>query len=255
MRRYLQGTLDFACAVYAVINAASRIYRLDLATAREIFQRTLLDFSGNARVWEAFVNNRTDHYWVVRYMLRRWCAQGRFGLEPDLPFSRLGPPADRELDLNAASLFLPENHPPTGPENRNVCDGARDNTAATAKDDSSRTAEAAAALEAMRSFFARVPPGDGVVVLRFHRFLPGIANPVVSHWTTVDGADSEALRLWDSSSEEGALHRLPYASLLCSGNPPSLRLVPESIHLLSRPRLGDGIRPMPKRPSGLFSID
>jgi hypothetical protein len=245
MRRYLQGTLDFACAVYAVINAVSCVYRLDLFAAREIFRRTLLHFSENARVWEAFVNNRTDHYWVVRYMLRRWCAQGRFWLEPSLPFSRLGPPSDRELDLNTVSLFLPENHPPKIPENHGGRAGKRGTPAAAAGGDSPVAtggnpiwaAEGEAVLEALRSFFTRTPPGDGAAVLRFHRFQPGIANPIVSHWTTVSEADFEALRLWDSSSEDDALHSLPYASLLCADSPPLLRVVPESIHLLSRPRL------------------
>ncbi|MDR2800135.1 MAG: hypothetical protein LBB52_02575 [Desulfovibrio sp.] len=241
----MQGTLDFACAVYAVINAVSCVYYLDLAAAREIFQRTLLHFSENARAWEAFVNNRTDHYWVVRYMLRRWCAQGKLKLEPDLPFSRLGLPLDQELDLNTVSLFLPENHPPKGPENGGGCAGARDNPAAAAEGNSPATAggdpvraaggEADTALEALRSFFARIPPGDGTAILRFHRFQPSIATPIVSHWTTVSGADSEALRLWDSSSADGAMHSLPYAALLCADSHPSLRVVPESIYLLSRP--------------------
>ena len=41
MRRYMQGTLDFTCAVYAVINSLSVIHNLDLATGRMILAETL----------------------------------------------------------------------------------------------------------------------------------------------------------------------------------------------------------------------
>ena len=87
MRRYMQGTLDFACGIYAVINALSCIYGLDLAHARKIFQETVHALSKQERVWISFLCNETDHYWLIRWLLGRWCSASPWRLDVRQPFS------------------------------------------------------------------------------------------------------------------------------------------------------------------------
>ena len=78
MKAYHQGQLDFFCAVHAFINALKLLAGLDLADGRRILGETLREFSVRPLLWEPFLNNHTDHYWVVRYLLGRYCRTGRF---------------------------------------------------------------------------------------------------------------------------------------------------------------------------------
>lgn len=217
MRRYLQGTLDFACGIYAVINALSCMYGLDLAGARKIFQETLLQFAAAPSVWPSFVCNNTDHYWVIRYMLERWCDKWPYEVEREQPFSNCMAPDPAALDCNSASLYLPEQDEPEGP--------------AMLKE---TYEQAVRVWDALDSWFA-VPGGKRSAILRFHRFIPGISQPVVSHWTTVLGVERSAIRLHDASGENKALHELEKDALITGKNMrPFLRIVPESIALLQR---------------------
>lgn len=217
MRRYLQGTLDFACGIYAVVNALSCLYGLELTTARRLFQETLIALASVPDVWTAFVRNNTDHYWLVRYMLQRWC------LEPPLrttlvqPFSSCLLPGQDEFDLARTSLYLPEREEPGGP------------------------ASLLAAMLEAREVWAEiatwldppVPTKKRAAVLRFHRFLPGVAMPVVSHWTTACRVEAEILHLHDASSEKNALFTLERFALQPGIRERALvRIVPESLLLL-----------------------
>jgi hypothetical protein len=73
-------------------------------------------------------------------------------------------------------------------------------------------------------------PEKRAVILRFHRFFPGLPQPVVSHWTTAFAVIDDKLLLHDASSEPGALLELERAVLAPAVGERSLvRIVPESL--------------------------
>lgn len=219
MRRYMQGTLDFGCGIYAVINALSCTYSLDLADARTIFADTIDELSRHPSLWRGFLHNDTDHYWLVDWLLEYWCGDGRWQLEQQRPFP--GPPRAAARVLEQAANFLPERNYPRGPSNTGEA-----------------RAEAQSVWNAISAWFEAGPHNAKAAVLRFHRFMPGLDRPVVSHWTTVRAVNRETIFLHDASSESGALFELGRATLLpLLHQPPMLRIAPESLILLSRPKV------------------
>ncbi|MDR1686031.1 MAG: hypothetical protein LBR82_06280 [Desulfovibrio sp.] len=221
MRRYLQGTLDFSCAVYAAVNAIGCVRDLRLPEARDIFNTTLDAFAARPSLWAAFIRNNTDHYWVVRYMLRRWSLTAPRPQAVSRPGGFALPVSDADAEPDICSAYLPERLPPRGPESPpdRFSDAAR------------REAEAvrAALREALQG---GATPGRAVLA-RFHRFLPGVASPLVSHWTCIRSADNAGLYLKDSSAEKDAVHCIGYSDLLPDAGLPNLRIVPESLYLLT----------------------
>lgn len=220
MRRYMQGTLDFACGIYAVINALSRTHGLDLANARAIFRESILALSQQERLWLSFLRNETDHYWLVRWLLGRWCLGPPWLLHIRQPFSDCLEPDGRSLE--DTELFLPEAHEPAGPSE---FPAARD--------------EALAVWNALHTWLADEKTTARAAILRFHRCMPGIRQPVVSHWTTAHTANDKAIVLHDASSEPGALFELERESLMPEAQRFALlRIVPESVVLLSHTPTG-----------------
>ncbi|MDR2124848.1 MAG: hypothetical protein LBP38_07725 [Desulfovibrio sp.] len=221
MRRYLQGTLDFTCAVYAVINAVGCVRDLRLQEARGIFSATLDAFAARPLLWSAFIGNNTDHYWVIRYMLQRWCLMPPRPQAVFRPGGFACPVSDADAEPDASSVYLPERLPPRGPESPpgRLSDTAR--------------REAEAVRDALQGALQNgITPGRAVLA-RFHSFLPGVASPLVSHWTCIRSADSATLYLKDSSSEKDAVHCIGYDDLLPGAGLPKLRIVPESLYLLA----------------------
>ena len=217
-RRYLQGTLDFACGIYAVVNALACAHGLDLAGSKYVFQETLLSLSEEPSVWKSFLRNETDHYWLVRYMLQRWCREQPWELVPRQPFSDCLLPGGREPDLTRAEMFLPEKENDSGPVEAGKA-----------------RKEAEAVWRALEEWFLGRNAGrsDRPVLLRFHRFLYHDLRPVVSHWTTAHTISGGALLLHDASSEKNALFALEKNSLMPeSGDRGLIRIVPESLVLL-----------------------
>lgn len=218
MRKYLQGTLDFACGIYAVINAAACTHGLDLASARRIFSETCITLAGRPPLWEAVCRNQTDHYWLVRHMLARWCGEAPHALDAHAPFAESTVPSAADRDLEAVSLWLPEKEAPGGPPSR----------AASEKEAESAHGEICRWLSGKK-------PGKRTAVLRFHRFLPAFPEPVVSHWTTARLMAGGDILLHDASSETNALQMLEERALLPPGGGRALvRIVPESIFLLEK---------------------
>lgn len=252
MRRYLQGTLDFCCGVYAVLNALSCMYSIDLQTGRKIFQQTLYEFSSFQDVWPRFLRNETDHYWVIRYLLQHRCMGAPYFTGFTQPFSDCLVPGGKSAGAcggvdgsgvagggaagqagtgkalfenaegvpSTSTLYLPETHEPSGPTTAKL-----------------REKEAEAVWDALASRLGKNASCSGlykeVALLRFHRFLPGIPQPLVSHWTTAKAVDSHAVILHDASAEEGALFALD-KDMLFSGKMRALvRIVPESVVFLS----------------------
>ena len=227
MRRYLQGTLDFHCGVYCVINALSAMYGIDLSLGRHILAESVLHISRHPDLHEAFLFNRSDHYWVVAYMLARWGSAGRFPLNATQPIGGqwLAPPqqdpvlsSDRlaEAVLKHAAPYLPEPEPDPKEEEKNQ----------------------ALAWNTIGQWLRQAEEGKKItraVILRFHRFLPGIQGPVVSHWTTAFRCMDQMLALFDASSEPKAVYSINHSDILPTGGGfCSIRIVPESILLLSR---------------------
>ncbi|MDR1125945.1 MAG: hypothetical protein LBM64_07820 [Deltaproteobacteria bacterium] len=98
MKAYHQGQLDFCCAIYAFINALKLVAGFGLADGRRILGETLREISARPALWEPFLDNNTDHYWVVRYLLGRYCRSGRFACRAAfLPQAPLDGAERREL--------------------------------------------------------------------------------------------------------------------------------------------------------------
>jgi len=222
MRRYLQGTLDFACGIYAVINALSCTHTIDLAAARSIFQSAFMDLAADPSLFKAFCRNETDHYWLVRGMLARIDTLHGYKLELVQPFSNcLLPGSNEEASLSKPilELFLPETEEPEG---HPCLDAVR------------RESIAVWQTLAMWLDTPRKHRKKHAAIFRFHRFLPLVPGPVVSHWTTGYQIVNNTLHLHDASSEQGAIMEMPLDSLLPSNNSrPLLRIVPESLVLIA----------------------
>jgi hypothetical protein len=212
----MQGTLDFTCGIYAVVNALSRTHGIDLENARSIFRETLLALSGQEELWPRFLRNETDHYWLVRWLLERWLLDVPRRLDILQPFSDCLQP--RGLCFKEAELYLPEAHEPGGPPDRPAA-----------------RAEALAVWNALHGWLADGETNARAAILRFHRFMPGLRRPVVSHWTTAYSANHTAIALHDASAEPGSLFALEREILLPERPAPALlRIVPESVVFLSR---------------------
>jgi hypothetical protein len=117
-------------------------------------------------------------------------------------------------------MYLPEKETPAGPP-----------SPAAAEKEAHEVWSAAAAWFAPENRTGK----RRAAVLRFHRFLPGVVEPVVSHWTTVCRIEKGALHLHDASSDNGALHALEQGRLMPGARERALlRIVPESLLLLER---------------------
>lgn len=232
MRCYFQGTLDYACGIYAVINALSCTHGLDLAGARRILQDLFETLPENPALWRAFVRNETDHYWLIRQGLSRWCLGPRWKYRAEQPFSDCLMPEQDWAGLEGVSAYLPEQEAPRGP--------ASTETAGN---------EARAVWAVLQSWFESPLAKDDrqrrVAILRFHRFLPGMAQPVISHWTTVSGIQGNVLMLQDASSERHAIRSISKVDCISASFSLSMiRIVPESVILLERPGMCEILHPV-----------
>jgi hypothetical protein len=225
MRRYLQGTLDFACGLYAVINTLARTHNVELAAARRLFADAQEAIAARPGLFRLFARNETDHYWTVSYMLAHARASHFPELEVFQPFSDLLDLTSGSgdiLDAAEAAPYLPEQEGPHGP-----------------KDATARRLEAERVWAGLVRWLDTVEAEreKRVAILRFHRFLPGYRYPVVSHWTTALAVSGSTLMLHDASSEKGAVMEIELARLLPPvGGEAPMRIVPESVVCVRRTR-------------------
>lgn len=219
-RRYLQGTLDFHCGIYGVINALACLRGISLQAARTILSESVLALQPYPHLLKAFLRNETDHYWMVAYCLARWTRLLPFQVAYDQLYGDNWLPAlsdDPEDVLEQAQLYLPEKE--------------------VAYDNKKQEKELLDIVWAGLNEWLRPNSRFRVsraAVLRFHYYLRGERTPLVSHWTTVVKADKGRLDLHDASANDQAIHTLHYADMLANaragGN--AIRIVPESVILL-----------------------
>ncbi len=237
LRPYHQGQADFFCALYAVINALVITYGIGLGTARQIFSTTLGKISEHPFLWRSTLNNETDFYWLVEYLLGFSFSSGplalhtlvpagagfqekKFGLEHrnlrDVNLYRK-PERKPACGLNAGELWtvlrhwLPEDCDPRHSERVDYCYPPAERPAANDKGDNGDKAEAPGCMEE-----SGVPHGQRALLLRFHRYLPFSDQPVISHWSTARAFYGEDLLLFDATADPEAIHRLPLAECVVS---------------------------------------
>lgn len=219
MQRFYQGQLDFFCAIYAVVNALTALYGINLTQARALFASILYDISRYPDLWRTTLANKTDFHWLAAHMLLA-CGKGS-----SYPLTVFRPFADEQaLPESAADLGLAEAYAAPSPranalEPRLIWSALEDWLPAT-----------------------RVQPRAGsarrVAVLRFHRYIRYVETPIISHWTVADHHHGGVLHLRDASKEDNALHSLGSEVTAFTTEQVSeertIRIEPESVFFLER---------------------
>lgn len=219
MQRFYQGQLDFFCAIYAVINALTALYGINLTQARALFASMLFDISQYPELWRATLGNKTDFHWLAAHMLLA-CGKGT-----SYPLTVFRPFADEQTipasaaDLGLAEAYAAPSLRANALEPRLIWSALEDWLPAT-----------------------EVPPRAGsarrAAVLRFHRYIQYVDTPIVSHWTVADHHHGGVLQLRDASKESNALHSLDSEATAFSpelvSEERNVRIEPESIFFLER---------------------
>ncbi len=218
MRQYYQGTLDFACGIYAVINALGLLHGLGLDGARQIYAESMARISASPELWKKFLNNEMDHYGIVRDVLWQHCSARPWLCKVTQPFG---------------NYFLrPENFPLAVTKGKLV--DFEPYASKTFSHNPSCYDESVMAQEeivnSLSSWLNNTKTNTRVSILRFHRFMMGAKIPYVSHWTTVKGVSSDAITLYDASSEARALQSIPKKNLFGAFfQEPEVLISPDSI--------------------------
>lgn len=217
MQRFYQGQLDFFCAVYAVVNALTALYGITLSQARALLASALSDVSRHPELWRATLNNDTDFYWLSDYMLLACGKAASYPVRIFRPFA-----AESVIPESAANLAMARPY---------------SNPSATAPDADAVWSALAEWLPATRTQ-PRAGTARRVAILRFHRYIRYVSNPVVSHWSVADCHHAGVFQLRDASKEENALYSLDrdvtvFAPELVSEKQP-VRIEPESLYFLER---------------------
>lgn len=254
MNAYHQGQLDYFCAVYTVINALRLTHGIGLTDSREIFATALKEISAKPELWQALLDNNTDHHWVIRYLLGRFCHKGAWPLRvarlplnlPQAPLKMknddelrdwLGFAEPENLDLNqlgGQDLYNPLVEFGRGPEHPVRLDGTRIWN-----------------IKNLWQLFQYWLPSKGIfsglgivhkqkrgLLLRFHRYLPHQSTPLISHWSTGKNFNKDTLQLYDCTANKDAIHALPlgesvlYPEFLSPDK--LLGLEPASVYFLER---------------------
>ena len=220
MQRYYQGQLDFFCAVYAVINALTAMFGINLTQARMLFATALYDTSKHPSLWLATLENKTDFHWLVAYMIQAASRGSSYPLRAFRPFVADGKIPDEAADLAQAALHVAGGQSFRNPGNAD--------TFWRRIDDWLLPSEA--------------PPMPGSVsrtlIFRFHRYIPFISEPVISHWSVADHIFAGKLHLRDCSKEERALHNLDRTVTVLHpdrvDDAHNVRIEPESVFFLEK---------------------
>lgn len=217
MQRFYQGQLDFFCAAYAVINTLTALYGISLSQARALLASALTDVARHSALWQAMLFNATDFYWLTEYMLLACSKSPTYSIRVFRPFA-----AAREIPETALDLAQASAHALPG----------------------SVVTDADIIWPALEEWLpaTRVQPRAGsahrAAILRFHRYIRYVSNPVVSHWSVMDCHHAGVFQLRDASKEENALYSLSrdicvFIPELVSEKYP-VRIEPESLFFIER---------------------
>lgn len=222
MQRYYQGQLDFFCAIYAVINALAALYGINLSQARSLLATMLSDISLHPGLWQATLANKTDFHWLAEHMLLA-CSRGNsypVRVTRVFTFDRQIPETAADLANARAYSEAPYDYDLRKPENASVIWGT--------------FASFLPQLEAQ----PRAGTARRVAILRFHRYMRFVEEPVVSHWSVADRIHNGILHLRDASKEESALYSLDPAVTVFAPESISetrnVRIEPESVYFIER---------------------
>lgn len=217
MQRFYQGQLDFFCAAYAVVNTLTALYGISLSQARALLASALTDVARHHPLWQATLYNETDFHWLTEYMLLACSKSPSYPLRVFRPFASVREIPETALDLSQASA-----HATPGPVVTDadcIWSGLEEWLPATQVQPRAGSARRAA-------------------ILRFHRYIRYVPNPVVSHWSVMDCHHEGVFQLRDASKEESALYSL--ARDMCVFVPElisekySVRIEPESLFFIER---------------------
>ncbi|MDL2209839.1 hypothetical protein LJC26_03430 [Desulfovibrio sp. OttesenSCG-928-O18] len=222
MQRFYQGQLDFFCAVYAVVNALTALYGISLTQARTLFASILSDVSQHPGLWHVTLTNRTDFHWLVAHMLFG-CGKGvSYPVRVFRPFMK-----EREIPACAADLAEARAF------NEETCDESL-----------LRPRSAAAIWAEFEKWLpeTKTQPRAGtarrVALVRFHRYVRYVDEPVVSHWSVMDHREGGIFHLRDASKEENALYSLDKAVTVFAPElvteKHNVRIEPVSVYFVER---------------------
>ena len=217
MQRFYQGQLDFFCAAYAVVNALTALYGINLSQARALLASALADISQHQDLWRATLYNETDFHWLTDYMLLACGKAASYPVRVFRPFAAQPEIPESAADLTRASVYI---------------------------DPQTAVPDADAIWAALENWLpaTRVRPRAGsarrAVILRFHRYIRYVPNPIVSHWSVADCHHDGIFQLRDASKEENALYSLDrevcvFTPELVSEKHP-VRIEPESLYFIER---------------------
>ena len=222
MQRFYQGQLDFFCAIYAVINALTALYGINLTQARALFASMLGDLALHPGLWRTTLENKTDFHWLTAHMLYA-CGKGTsYPVRVFRPFA-----SEKEIPESAALL---------------------ENARAWCEEEYSHPANNGNTANHIWSAFegwlpeTRVQPRAGsarrVAILRFHRYMRFLDVPIVSHWSVTDHHHAGVIHLRDASKEENALYSLDRQVTVFSpelvSEDRNVRIEPESVYFIER---------------------
>lgn len=259
MNPYHQGQLDFFCAIYAFINSMRLLFGLPLNQARYILGTALEEISARPNIWNAMLNNKTDHHWVMPFMLGRFCENGQFPVRvaqlpaaplADAPFTSLldaGDDAIRDwLKLSAPKRVNLDDLTPQGLYRPDVEFGV-DFRLKVAANSTSRAWNANTFWPFLRrwlparkfiSVFGSSHQQKRCLILRFHRYLPYQPLPLLSHWSTGLDFSKDTLNLFDCTANKDAVHCLPAGeTAICPeelNQPRLLALEPQSLWFIEK---------------------
>ena len=187
MQRFYQGQLDFFCAAYAVINAMTAMYGINLSQARALLASALADVSRHPVLWQATLYNETDFHWLADYMLFACNKSITYPIRVSRPFAELHAIPETAANLAEAKPFIAPSATSNNPDEIwSALENWLPDTPGQPKAGSARR----------------------VVLLRFHRYIRYVNKPIVSHWSMMDCHHVGIFTLRDASKEENALYSI-----------------------------------------------
>ncbi|MCL1889634.1 MAG: hypothetical protein FWF99_03930 [Desulfovibrionaceae bacterium] len=241
LKPYYQGQLDYFCAIYSLINALRLTSGLQLHQGRDILGSALLELSARPLLWQSLLQNRTDSYWLVDYLLGRFCREGTLALRVGkLPLRPSSPIEDLSKESLTQWLDL-QNPQPVSLDDLREEDLYRPTVFEGTGKKLFWSGESLRKLlrlwlpGGLLSSISGGPSSRRCLLLRFHRFLAP-ETLLISHWSAGREFQRQGIALFDCTISRQAVHHLPLRR--CAFHPEEvgrerlLALEPESLYFL-----------------------